>query len=273
MKHGKEVMRSESSGLISRGSDLGIPRPFIQTDDESSDSDFEETHRPIQCEESDELFEDLFVDEEVLSSNFTEGAFSDGNELTSGHYIITNHLQMRNKVTVDKTVCIAWHKFFTYTHSIVADKNLPLIYPEALLFPKLFPINHDGAPVGALPSVMYSEYGHSSVEYGYASLVDHIRVRLNDQTLTTSKDKNYIAWLFDCYMNKLLNNHVSAIAANKGFEHLTNGGISVDDSEFQLPFDEIDSRKQISRLSSMMKFLPWTFFLTLTCNISATMGV
>ena len=145
------------------------------------------------------------MNNDLVSSNFTGGIFSDGIEMTSGHYMLTNQLQMRNKIAVDSTVCVAWQKNLTYIHSKVREKNLPLLYP----------LTYDGAPVGALRSVFYSEYGNIGIENGYASLVDHIRVRLKDQTLLTSKNKKYITWSFDCYMNKLLNNYVSAIAAKK----------------------------------------------------------
>ena len=122
---------------------------------------------------------------------------------------------------------------------LLLKNNLPLLFAEALLFPKIFFALSNGAPVGALQCIMYWEFGDVYIKNGLAPLMDHIRVRLSDISLLTSKDWNYITWCVDAYVNKLLQNNVVWVAMDKGFNHLTNSGIYMDDSEFSLGFDEL----------------------------------
>ena len=258
-------------------------KSFYKSDDsssDSSDSEFECESSDLPHEEEtdshmyDPLVADIdYDDHEVLSTNYSSATFlNNAAEGTSGHYIISNFSNLRSK-TVYGGLPIKCHRILTYIHSIVEEKNLPFLFLEHLLFPQIFYVLHQGCPVGALPSVFYSEFGRTSLVNGYASLVDHLRVRLSDPTLLTSKDKNYIAFSFDVYMHRLLQHNSVRVAMRKGFEHITNTGVSVDESEFRLPYNEIDSRREVSRLSKMIKHFPWSFFVTITCNMRATMGI
>ena len=264
-KHGKEVLTSkEHEGIIIEQSSVKTTEDSSSESGESSsefeDDNSDEVDNMILDESSLVLTEFVYEDSEVLFTTLAPATFLDETELVGGHFLIKGLIDSTNKSARDGNMSIKWHKLLTYVHSIVDEKFLPLLYVEGLLFPKIFYALCDGAPVGALPSIFYSEFGHDPVFLGYASFTDHMMIRMRDHTLMTARDKNYIAWTFDCYMNKLLNKSNRLLVMKKGYEHITPIALSADDSEFLLGFDEIDSRKQISNLSSMMKYFPWDFF-------------
>ena len=286
-KHGKEILFSDHSGLIVPSS-ATTQRVQNQCSNADSDSDsasefsceHDSSGDEIDAEVPDHFFTEYMMEEEeeyddsIVSTNYSIADFTDGNERIDGHYMINNFVDHRNvSLYLSQSIPIKWHKMLTYIHSIVQDKNLPLLYPEGLLFPKIFWALSNGIPLGSLPSVFYSEISHQKVLKGFATFIDHMRVRLCDHSLLTSTDRNYVAWTFDCYMNRMLARNNGKIAFQKGFEHIMSQGLSVDNSEFTLPYDEIDSRRTVSQLASLMKYYPWAFFITLTCNYSATVGI
>ena len=282
-RHAKEMFLSDETKFISMRNDEGLNYDS-ETDCESdsssdgSDSEFETERCISEDEQSDVqeqcvIFTDILNEEDVVCTNLTDATFADGKDNFGGHFLIQGLISMSNKAVFDNKVSLKWNNFLTYVHSIVGEKLLPLLYVEALLFPNIFWALDNGAPVGALPSIFYTEFGKNAIPIGFASWEDHMTVRVSDHTLLTARDQSYLSFMFDCHMNMMLNHDSSAIAMKKGFEYITSGAMAVDDSEYRIAFDEIDSRKQISRLSSMMKDFPWSMFVTITCNTSSTMGI
>ena len=279
-KHGKEMLLTDEVNLVKRNCENDKVKieeeSGNETSSDGSDSEFESERNLREDVEPDVqepcvVFTEVFHEEDVASTNLTNASYVDNG--IGGHFLIKSLISMSNKSVFDNNVSLKWNNFLTYVHSIVGEKLLPLLYVEALLFPKIFWALDNGAPVGALPSVFYTEYGKMAVPMGFASWEDHMTVRLSDQTLLTSRDHNYLAFMFDCHINMLLNRNTSSIATKKSFKHITSAAIVANDSEYRVAFDEMDSRRTVSRLTSMMKDFPWSMFVTITCNLSSTMGM
>jgi hypothetical protein len=180
---------------------------------------------------------------------------------------------MMSRVDINRKSPVSFQNLLTHVHSISPENSLPLLYPEGLLFPTIFWAAVDRSIIGALPSVFYSQFGRRSIYGGFASLVDHLRVRMFNTSLLTSHDPNYLGFAFDVYLNSLLQGNSVSIALRKGLEHVNRAYVVPESRESSLKFDEADSRREVKRLSAMMADNPWDYFLTLTCNDSETMGV
>ena len=88
--------------------------------------------------------------------------------------------------------------------SCAPGKNIPLMYPESMLFPSIFwHSDHEGNIVGALPSGMLTNKSHLS-ENGFASIEDHIKCRITNPSLLTSTDPRYLMYSLDAMANLAL---------------------------------------------------------------------
>ena len=66
------------------------------------------------------------------------------------------------------------------------------------------------------------------------------------------------------------------VACQRGLEALIKEGgiINPDSREDILKFDEMDARREANRLVSLLRTEdPWSYFVTATCNDTATFGV
>ena len=96
-----------------------------------------------------------------MITHYSVTRFTDGNERIGGHHMSNYFANYRNvSLCLSQSILIKWHKMLTYSHSIVDDKNMPLLYPEGLLFPKIFWALSNGISVCSLLSVFYSEISH-----------------------------------------------------------------------------------------------------------------
>ena len=75
-------------------------------------------------------------------------------------------------------------------------KAIPLLFPEATLFPGIFfsSAEDDCSMIGAIPASLLSE---NSTRYGFADLQTLIRSRLTSPLSATSTDPRYISFLYD----------------------------------------------------------------------------
>ena len=188
-------------------------------------------------------------------------------------YVLNDHLGCRQRINVSRDAPVKTQQFLQHINSISDKESVPILYPEGLLFPQLFWAKVNNSIVGALPSVFYSEFGRNRINNGFATLVDHLRVRISDYRSCTSKYPPYISFIFDVYVNSLLKHSSVKIALKRGLEHINKAYVRPEERECNLRFDEVDSRTQIKHLSSLLKDHRWEYFITLTCNDSRTMGV
>ena len=92
----------------------------------------------------------------------------------------------------------------------------------------------------------------------------------------TSHDISYLQFNFDVSLNKLHNGNSAVIACKKGLEHWTrqHNTQQLPDKETILQLDELDANREVKRLSAILRSEGARhYFVTLTCNDSATMGV
>ena len=195
---------------------------------------------------------------------------------TLGHYLLNNHLQVLKRPGRTQKPPVRAQKMLQTICARTPDWTVPLLYPEAQLFPRIFWNMHNLAITGALPSVMFTNIGQNSQKLHIASLKQHMFVRLMDGSLLTSRNTGYLQFIFDVNLNSVLNGNSAAIACQKGLEHLTHehNTLPMGAKENIMPFDQIDARREVKRLSAVLRAEgPWDYFVTLTCNDSGTMGV
>ncbi|XP_047738696.1 uncharacterized protein LOC108683367 isoform X2 [Hyalella azteca] len=205
----------------------------------------------------------------------TEGvnlSYSRGANSTPGHFLLNTCLHM-SRVEINEQSSASFQNVLTRVNDISPKESRLFLYPEGLLFPTIFWAAVGRSVIGALPSVFYSPLGRKSVNGEFASLDDHLRVRLLDMSLLTAHDPNYLAFCFDIYLNSLLRSNKVLVALHQGLEHVNRASVMIEASGSSLKSNETDDRIEVKRLSAIVDENPWDFFLTLTCNDSETMGV
>lgn len=154
------------------------------------------------------------------------------------------------------------------------------MYMEAAMFPDLFPVSVDGAPLGAFPLFMFmSPFSNQKRTGGLANILAHIPLRIGNPSHPTAQNEDYLAYLFCLKINADLNFHPLRLLLSRGPEALTSlrrpGGVSVSSSsDHAAQFRESTMDRPVRELSRMMQaYGPWTYFVTLTCNDTYTPGV
>ncbi len=148
-------------------------------------------------------------------------------------------------------------------------KSVPLLQPEASLFPSIFwkMVPNDCVISGAIPTPLLSE---KSGHYGFQSLPQHVRTRLTTAFCTTSTDPHYISHDYDMMTNMSATHLDTRIAMNRG---LTAGpdtlsGLGVkggNDSSGAALLGSIDSNEMVRNLCASQRSHPFSFFCTFTC--------
>ena len=144
--------------------------------------------------------------------------------------------------------------------------SISLLQPEALIFPSIFYKQlDDGSSPGALPFFLYSS-GKQCSSFGFASLLEHIRIRLTDISLLTSSNHSYIQFATDCLMNLQLSNSHSKVFFQRGIQSLKL--YNQQSKLFNRCLTSItnDTEQCVRQLASAIASSPVTFFLTITCN-------
>ena len=201
---------------------------------------------------------------------------SDASTSSAGHYLLNHHLRVMSRTAVMKKPPISTLKFLQNLCAKQPHGRVSLLYPEAMLFPRIFWCTVNESVVGALPSVLYNNVVDSIVLKDVASVNDHFIVRLQDETLMTAHDHSYIQFAFDVLLNRDLNRNSAVIACNRGLEAVVRDGARFypEAEEHILKFDEVDAEREVNRLLAMMRTEgPWNYFITLTCNESRTFGL
>ncbi len=107
-----------------------------------------------------------------------------------------------------------------FLEKIVANTTgytVPLLYPEAMLFPSLFwKGTNDGAVIGSLPCGLLADDAFLR-SYGFAGVAEHMRCRVKNSSMLSSTDYRYIYYAFDWIANLLLRGHDSRVILNRGF--------------------------------------------------------
>ena len=263
---------TKSTSTIDNIDDLSsIDSSFI--DDESVSSDKFMIHID-DYNEDQELGENL---DTIPTTNTGDQAFNHikqgRGEVIDGHVILNQcgSILCRSDSHINS---YRTQKHFLQRMASTIDKQcVPLLYPEAMMFPSIFWQLHNdsGSFPGALPSSFLASKVSSS---GFASIKSHINVRLTNQYSSSSSNPSYITFLFDILSNFLLNSVDSRIIIARGLTcEDGNIGIRVKSRKETNLHDSIDSKQMVKNLCASQKYLPMHFFLTFTVNQLEHFGV
>jgi hypothetical protein len=153
-----------------------------------------------------------------------------------------------------------------------------MMYPEAWLFPRIFPVSYNGAPLGAMPvSMMISPWSGRKTATGLATFMEHIATRVRNPRLLTAMQQNYRAYLFSAKMNLQLTNNSMRMLMKRGPEELARKekGVAVSlDTTADFLSEDIGLKRRGRELAAMIRdYGKWKYFVTLTCNLAQTPGV
>jgi len=155
---------------------------------------------------------------------------------------------------------------------------VPLLYPEASIFPSIFwtdagPEFHGSIP-GALPcSFLCSD--QQMAAQGMATISHHMRCRLSNTSLLASTDPRYICYAFDSLVNLGMRGGDSRVILSRGFASKQGScGIKGEkDALRTFDTDTTDSRPVVHRLAAAVAQEQARYFYTHTCNQRDHFGV
>ena len=127
------------------------------------------------------------------------------------------------------------------------------MYPEGILFPSIhWKMAIDNCSiVGAIPAPLLIE---SVLQFGFASIKQHIRARLTSSTSSTSSDA--------------ANHEDTRLILNRGLAVCDDakGGLGLRGKNDSALLESVDNRQMVKNLCFSQKYHPWDHFVTYTCN-------
>ena len=165
-------------------------------------------------------------------------------------------------------------KRFVENIAAISTSSLPLVQPEALLFPSIFwSQSKNGSFHGAIPAALYNSSKYNK-QLGFAGLEDMLRTRIKDGSLLTSCNAAYLQYVFDCLLNTQLHKTDVRIVLNRGWQEVSSAPSNsrfVSTETFK--FDCAESRKNVCELAALIREKNPTYFVTYTCGQSTHPGI
>ena len=158
------------------------------------------------------------------------------------------------------------HRFFLQRISATSiGTSIPLLYPEAMIFPSIFwkSIDSNGSIAGALPASLLSE---NITQYGFESIPQHVRSRLTSFSSTTATDPRYASFSYDSLINLACTHSDTRIAVHRGLATDESGELRLRGRSDTALQSSIDGRQMVKNLCSACKYHKFSHFITLTCN-------
>ena len=156
------------------------------------------------------------------------------------------------------------------------NHSIPLVYPEAMLFPSIFwKLLGDGSVLGAMPGFLLNDNA-TLTSHGFASLYDHIRTRFTNTALLTSTDYKWIYMAMDFCLNLCLRGTDTRLILSRGFgEQIGGGGLRVipEKEAHEFMSDSIDKRPMVNKLAAALGERKGSIFYTHTCNMKDHVGM
>ena len=192
------------------------------------------------------------------------------------HVLLNGECQLLKRLRYPKHVGKKFQRFFQNFISTLPGRSIPLLQPEACLFPSIFFKQlEDGSFPGALPFFLYDDRNANS-KFDFDGLHEHMRLRLKDSTLLTSSNLAYIMYAFDsvlnlsltkCHTNQLFKRGLQTISIGKYRPH------QLTSTESVLKMDSVDSDVHVNRLGTACASETPDLFVTFTCNQKEHPGV
>ena len=153
--------------------------------------------------------------------------------------------------------------------------NIPLIYPEGMLFTDIFYCsNASQSIIGALPAALLHGDGILR-QNGFATLQEHYCCRLTSPGLLTSSNPKYHLWAFDALANFSLRGSDSRIILQRGFAEMQDrGGVRL--SGIREPIfdsDHVECRSLVNKICATCGIKMPTYFYTHTCSMMTHFGI
>ena len=188
--------------------------------------------------------------------------------------LLNNYLNVLQRTKVPLWTTNAHKNFLQSIVARIPNTSVPLLYPEALLFPSIFwKQETDGSFAGALPSCLMQS-DELNKKLGFATVTNHLWARLTNGALLTSSSLGYASLAFDIKMNQELNkSHSNYIVFKKGFEDYLH-----DDEALRMPscaikWDGLDSSKRVQEVAAACAEESPSYFFTLTCSMAKQFGI
>ena len=184
--------------------------------------------------------------------------FRSGEELhTIRSHVVMNNcgsclIRKRNKISATKPE----RNFLERIVSVDGNTTVPLVYPEAVMFPSVFwrQLDQVGSVVGAIPSIMLTD-DDTNRRRGFASVIDQLRVRLTNPSCLTMMEKNYLSYAFDAKVNISCRGTDTRIMLHRGTPREVQTGIrAIDGLEPPSMFnsESVDSRPVVNQLAAAL---------------------
>jgi hypothetical protein len=282
-------------GFDSDGENLFInEEESLASDDDSTEShmltrdDFDEFL--TSSEGPDMPFNEIIEEESefnnkpIPTTNSGEYAFEIEDErIVSGHYndvvvsgnVIMNQcgtLLTRKKHQIKGSSLHKW--FMERICAVNIGTSIPLLYPEAMLFPSIFykMVPQNGSFCGAFPSALLTE---SISEYGFQSIPQHVRSRLSSAANTCGSDPRYTSYCFDKLTNLSANHQDTRVSIHRGFASAGDefGGLGVRRQDDTSLHQSVDGTQNTKNLCASQPYHPMDYFITFSCNQKKYIGV
>ena len=202
-----------------------------------------------------------------------EKEFNDNKDYIDGHVILNQCGSLLSRPDNHIAGYRSQKHFLQRIASTSEMECVPLLYPEAMIFPSIFWKLNDnvGSFPGAIPSSLLATQKSLN---GFASIKSHINVRLTNQFSTSSTSPSYISFQFDILSNLLMNSVDSRLVIARGLTCADgNIGVKLKSNRETCLHDSIDSKQMVKNLCASQKYLPMHFFLTFTVNQLEHFGV
>ena len=192
------------------------------------------------------------------------------------HVLLNGECQILKRLKYPSHIGKKFQRFFQNFVSTLPGRSIPLLQPEACLFPSIFYKQlEDGSFPGALPFFLYDDKNANS-KLEFDGLHEHMRLRLKDGTLLTSSNLAYIMYAFDCVLNlSLVKCHTNQFF-KRGLQTITIGKYKpqqLTSTESVLKMDSVDSDVHVNRLGTACATETPDLFVTFTCNQKEHPGV
>ena len=192
------------------------------------------------------------------------------------HVLLNGECQLLKRLRYPKHVGKKFQRFFQNFISTLPGRSIPLLQPEACLFPSIFFKQlEDCSFPGALPFFLYDDRNANS-KFDFDGLHEHMRLRLKDSTLLTSSNLSYIMYAFDSVLNLSLTKCHTNQFFKRGLQTITIGKYKpqqLTSTESVLKMDSVDSDVHVNRLGTACASETPDLFVTFTCNQKEHPGV
>jgi predicted GIY-YIG superfamily endonuclease len=159
--------------------------------------------------------------------------------------------------------------------STTPGNSVPLVYPEAMLFPSIFWKDDGAGDAAILGAVPCGFLAHDATlkKHGVASIQSHVRARITNTALATSTNVGYLCFAFDQIVNLGCRHEDVRVLLHRGVVGTSNGiRVSGSDKNF-FDTDSCDSRPTVNKLAAAVAEKQATYFFTHTANQKLHFGL